>query len=228
MEFEQQVEKVEARIRKACDRSGRPRTDVRVVAVTKYVSVERAKQALQHGYSHLGENRWPDAREKLEEISDAATWHFIGHLQTKKAKHVVGKFQYIHSLDRLSLAEEIEKRAKALDLTVPCFVQFNVSGEPSKYGLPPEDADTFVEQMNSLPHIRIIGLMAMAPHEEDAQRTRPVFAQLRQLRDQLNQKQIYHTRFHELSMGMSNDFEVAIEEGATIIRLGSVLVGNDG
>lgn len=223
------IAEVRRRIEDACRRSGRASESVNVVAVTKYVSLDRTKQAVESGLIHLGENRWQDAKEKWEAIGaeGKGIWHFIGHLQTNKVKDVVGKFQYFHSLDRLSLATELQKKAAQLDLVVPCFVQVNVSGEETKYGLPPDQLQSFLQDLNRLQNIEVIGLMTMAPHEENPEATRPVFRELRRQRDAVNEASVYRRKLPHLSMGMSNDFEIAIEEGATWIRLGSVLVGKD-
>jgi pyridoxal phosphate enzyme (YggS family) len=224
------AEDVERRVEAACNRSGRNRRDVNVIAVTKYVSLARTVETIEAGYTHIGENRWQDAREKWEALQDTANiaWHFIGHLQTNKVKDVLGRFQTIHSLDRWSLAEEIQKKAKRLGMVVPCFVQLNVSGEETKYGLEPEALPLFLERLRDCDAIKVVGFMTMAPHEDEPERTRPVFRQLRMLRDESNRKGTYGIPIPHLSMGMSNDFEVAVEEGATWIRLGSVLVGKDG
>jgi pyridoxal phosphate enzyme (YggS family) len=219
------IEEVERRVTEACSHSGRQREEVQIIAVTKYVSLEATGEAIRSGLTEVGENRWQDAQLKWEAYGTEANWHFIGHLQTNKVKDVLGKFQYIHSLDRLSLAEEIHKKAFAQGIQVKCLLQLNVSGEESKYGLPPEELFTFAEQVSKLPNIEVIGLMTMAPHEGDKEATRPVFRELRRLRDELNAKQIFNYPIPHLSMGMSNDFEVAIEEGATWVRLGSVLIG---
>mgnify|MGYP001390956552 CR=1 FL=1 len=227
MDLEQRIRRVEARIVEACRRAGRNRDDVRIIAVTKYVSLETTKRAIELGLNHIGENRWQDARPKWESLGSLATWHFIGHLQSNKAKDVVGKFEYIHSLDRLSLAEQLDKHAGLRGIEVKCFIQVNVSGETSKHGLPPEQLLEFARQLRRFSNIRVVGLMTMAPHEEDAERTRPVFRGLRELRDRLNESSILDEPVVHLSMGMSNDFEVAIEEGATWVRLGSVLVGKE-
>ncbi|WP_166243855.1 YggS family pyridoxal phosphate-dependent enzyme [Paenibacillus turpanensis] len=224
-QFDARIADVEARISAACSRSGRTREEIQVVAVTKYVSSDMVRLALDKGYKVLGENRWQDAKEKVERFGDEAVWHFIGHLQTNKVKDVLGRFACIHSVDRISLATEIHKKAEALGISVPCFIQVNVSGEESKYGLPPEQLMEFAEQIRGLQGLSVAGLMTMAPYEAEPESTRPVFRGLRQLRDELNAKSILDKPVTELSMGMSNDFEVAIEEGATMIRLGSVLVG---
>jgi pyridoxal phosphate enzyme (YggS family) len=223
--LQDRIQEVEQRVTEACLRSGRKREDVQIIAVTKYVTLEATGEAINHGLKQIGENRWQDAQLKWEAYHAEADWHFIGHLQTNKVKDVLGKFLYIHSLDRLSLAVELHKKASAQNLKVQCFIQLNVSGEESKYGLAPEQLFTFAEQLRELPALQIVGLMTMAPYEADKESTRPVFRELRRLRDELNAKHILKDPVSHLSMGMSNDYEVAIEEGATWIRLGSVLVG---
>jgi pyridoxal phosphate enzyme (YggS family) len=221
------LQDVESRLVEACRRSGRNREDIQVIAVTKYVSVDTAKAVVLEGVTHIGENRWPDAKAKWDELKGQAIFHYIGSLQTNKVKDVVGKFDFIHSLDRLSLAEAIHNRAQVLDIRIPCFLQVNVSGEQSKHGLSPEQLRPFIEQLQAFDRIRPIGLMTMAPYESEPEETRPVFRALRQLRDELNEKMILNEPLKELSMGMSNDFEVAVEEGATRVRLGTVLVGKE-
>ncbi|THF75580.1 YggS family pyridoxal phosphate-dependent enzyme [Cohnella fermenti] len=227
MALADRITEVDRRIAAACERSGRKREDVRVVAVTKYVSAAAARAVVEQGITQLGENRWPASEEKWNLLRGQASFHFIGSLQTKKVREVVGRFDYIHSLDRLSLAEEIEKRASALGIVVPCFVQVNVSGEESKHGLSPNEAADFAAAIRPLRHIRPIGLMTMAPIELEAEEARPVFRELRLLKDKLNAGGVFGNELAELSMGMSGDFEVAIEEGATWVRLGTVLVGKE-
>ncbi|MNO84805.1 hypothetical protein D3C76_761570 [compost metagenome] len=225
MSLKERIKQVEERIQAACDRSGRAREDVHIVAVTKYVSIETTRRVLEEGIIHLGENRPQLAGPKREALGDQGIWHFIGHIQSRKVKDIVGKFQYIHSLDRLSLARELEKRAADADTVVSAFLQVNVSGEESKQGITPEEAEQFLVETADLTHIKIIGLMTMAPIEDDPEATRPVFRELRNLRDELNAKGVTKEPLTELSMGMSDDFEVAIEEGATWLRLGTILVG---
>jgi pyridoxal phosphate enzyme (YggS family) len=227
MTMQERIEHVRARIAAAAARSGRTPDEVQVIAVTKYVSLETTREALDLGLTHIGENRWQDVRPKWEALHERGTWHFIGHLQTNKVKEVVGKFAYVHSLDRLPLAKEIEKKAAALGIVQNCFIQVNVSGEESKYGLPPEELPSFAAQLRAMPHIRVVGLMTMAPLAAEAEATRPVFRGLRELRDELNRSGELGYEAPHLSMGMSGDFEVAIEEGATWIRLGTVLVGKE-
>ncbi|RRJ66639.1 YggS family pyridoxal phosphate-dependent enzyme [Paenibacillus oralis] len=225
MSLKERIELVEDRIQAACKRSGRNRDDVNIVAVTKYVSADMTRSVLEEGILHIGENRPQTAVPKWEALGGQGIWHFIGHLQSNKAKDVVGRFQYVHSLDRLSLAKELEKRAAALDQTVSAFLQVNVSGEASKQGVAPEEAAAFLRETADLTHVKIIGLMTMAPIVDDPELARPVFRRLRELRDELNARGGLWGPLTELSMGMSGDFEVAIEEGATWVRLGTLLVG---
>lgn len=226
MLYDESVRAAMSRIEAACRRSGRSPGDVAVVGVSKYVGVPEARELLASGIAHLGENRWQNAREKWEAIGEDAVWHFIGHLQTNKVKDVIGRFDYIHSLDRVSLLNEIHKCAAQRALTVNAFVQVNVSGEETKYGLEPEQLFAFAEQAAACrAHVRVVGLMTMAPHDEDPEAARPVFRQLRRLRDELNSRALLPEPVAHLSMGMSGDFETAVEEGATWLRLGSVLLG---
>ncbi|NBI29433.1 YggS family pyridoxal phosphate-dependent enzyme [Chengkuizengella marina] len=227
MDLQERIQHIESRVQAACNRSNRNRKEVEIIAVTKYVSLETAVNAVEFGCKHIGENRWPDAEKKVSVLSSKSTLHFIGHLQSKKVKHIIGKFPYIHSIDRISLANEIEKQALIQDINVNCFIQVNVSGEESKYGISPDELFTFAENLKSFKRLNIVGLMTMAPLEEDKEKTRPVFRELKRLRDRLNEKHIYNYKISHLSMGMSNDFEIAIEEGATFIRLGSQLVGKE-
>ncbi|WP_210023477.1 MULTISPECIES: YggS family pyridoxal phosphate-dependent enzyme [unclassified Paenibacillus] len=227
MELETRINEVKGKVAAACARVGRKPNDVGIIAVTKYVSLATTGRVLEQGLTDIGENRWQDAAAKWEAFGDQGTWHFIGHLQTNKVKDVVGRFAYIHSLDRLSLAKEIEKKAASLGMEVPCFIQLNVSGEETKYGLQPEALVDFVKEIREYRHIRIAGLMTMAPYEAEAEQTRPVFRGLREWRDRLNEEALLDYEITHLSMGMSNDFEVAVEEGATWVRLGSILVGKE-
>ncbi len=227
MGLQERIAQVEQRIQAACERSGRRASNVQMVAVTKYVSTEKTGQVLDAGLIHLGENRWQNAKDKWEALHQRGIWHFIGHLQTNKVKDVIGKFEYIHSLDRLSLAKELEKKAAELELMVKVFVQFNVSGEESKYGLAPEAAEDFFRALQQMPHLKVVGLMTMAPEVDEPEQTRPVFRGLRELKDRLNTLGLTAEPIEHLSMGMSGDFEIAVEEGATFVRLGSILVGKE-
>lgn len=195
---------------------------VQIIAVTKEVDVNRTEEAIEAGLVHLGENRPEGLLNKLDSINSAVSWHFIGSLQTRKVKQVIDQIDYLHSLDRLSLAEEIEKRATK---RVKCFLQVNVSGEESKHGLTKEQALAFVKQLEQFSKIEVVGLMTMAPFTEDETMIRQVFKQLKQLQQEVSQLNIPNVPCTELSMGMSNDYEIAVEEGATFVRIGTALVG---
>ncbi|CEA02612.1 hypothetical protein BN1050_01314 [Metalysinibacillus saudimassiliensis] len=197
--------------------------DVTVIAVTKAVSLVRTQEALEAGILDLGENRPEGLVAKQQEIT-GATWHYIGTLQTRKVRQVINSIHYLHSLDRLSLATEINKRAEQ---RVKCFVQVNVSGEDSKHGLAATEVIEFIESLATMDKIEVVGLMTMAPLNADEQQIRTVFRDLKQLQQQVAALQLPFAPCKELSMGMSNDYTIAIEEGATYVRIGTALVGNE-
>ncbi|NCU16205.1 YggS family pyridoxal phosphate-dependent enzyme [Pallidibacillus pasinlerensis] len=213
---------IQEKIKQTCEKVGRDPQEIKIIAVTKYSTIERTKEAIEAGVIHLGENRDHEFLNKYEVLGDKPTWHFIGTLQSRKVKNIIDKVHYIHSLDRKSLAKEINKRATK---PINCFVQVNVSGEESKHGIAPEETVEFVKSLQQYPNIRIIGLMTMAPHIEDETILRTCFQKLRQLQQQIQQLELEYAPCTELSMGMSNDYEIAIEEGATYIRIGTALVG---
>ncbi|MEC2304776.1 MULTISPECIES: YggS family pyridoxal phosphate-dependent enzyme [Heyndrickxia] len=225
MKVSENLARINEKIEKACQRAGRSRGDVEIIAVTKYVTTERAKEALEAGIQHLGENRDDGLLKKYEVLGNRPVWHFIGTLQTRKVKNIIDKVSYIHSLDRLSLAEEIEKRAAKLDKEIKCFIQVNVSGEESKHGMAPGQVVDFVHKLKDFPHIRVAGLMTMAPLTEEQDIIRRTFRGLKQLQQDIESLQLDYAPCRELSMGMSNDFEIAVEEGATFVRIGTALVG---
>jgi len=216
---------IKAQIEAACRRSGRDPRDVRVVAVTKYVDAETIRKVLDLGLKDIGESRVQEAVPKWNSLEGRGVWHFIGHLQRNKVKDVVTRFTYIHSLDRYSLAEEINRRARKVDRKMRCFVQVNVSGEESKFGLSPSEVTEFVREVAELPYIQLEGLMTMAPRSDNSEEVRPIFRRLREIRDEIRQLGDPRLTLPHLSMGMSQDYTVAVEEGATWLRLGSVLVG---
>jgi pyridoxal phosphate enzyme (YggS family) len=175
---------------------------------------------------HIGESRVQDALPKWKELGNRGTWHFIGHLQRNKVKDVVGRFTYLHSLDRFSLAQEIERRIQQQQLNpLRAFIQVNVSGEDTKFGISPQELEEFALEVANLSSIEIVGLMTMAPIAHDPEEVRPVFRELKHLQEKIQRLNHPRLQVPHLSMGMSQDFEIAIEEGATWIRLGSVLVG---
>lgn len=205
--------------------TGRDSKSLNLIAVTKQVSIERTKEVLQNDLIHIGENRPEGLLAKYEAIGNDATWHYIGSLQTRKVRQVINEIDYLHSLDRLSLAEEIEKRASK---PVKCFVQVNVSEEEAKHGLSTEEAITFIESLHVFSKIQVVGLMTMAPNTNDEAIIRSTFKGLKKLQQQVAALELPHAPCKELSMGMSNDYEIAIEEGATYVRIGTALVGDEG
>jgi len=213
---------VRTRIARACARAGRDPGAVRVVAVTKGFPVEVARAAFQAGLEELGENYVQEARKKVGAVPEA-TWHFVGHLQRNKVREAVRLFRWIHSLDSVELAAELSRRAVQHGRTVDVLVQVNVAAEPQKHGAAPEDALRIAAEAVRLPGLRLRGLMTIAPVSPDPEAVRWVFRALRTLRDRI-QLQL-GTALPELSMGMTDDFEVAVEEGATLVRLGRALFG---
>ncbi|WNS77096.1 YggS family pyridoxal phosphate-dependent enzyme [Bacillus sp. DTU_2020_1000418_1_SI_GHA_SEK_038] len=224
MKVIENLKAIQHKINEACERANRNSEDIKVIAVTKYVSTERALEALDAGIIHLGENRDDGLLEKWEVIKDKPVWHFIGTLQSRKVKNIIDKVEYIHSVDRLSLAQEINKRANK---KINCFIQVNVSGEESKQGIHPEEVKEFIAELSHYPNILVSGLMTMAPLTSDDEILRSCFQKLKRLQTDIQELKLEYAPCHELSMGMSNDFEIAIEEGATMIRIGTALVGNE-
>jgi pyridoxal phosphate enzyme (YggS family) len=216
---------IRQRIEAACARSGRDPQSVRLMAVSKTVAPERIREALEAGITLLGENYVQEAREKIPAIGHAAEWHMIGHLQTNKVKYVVHLFDWIHSVDRLELARELDKRAGQNNRRLNVLIEVNVSGEESKNGMEPDAAMELVRQVSLLPNISVHGLMTMPPYSDNPENSRPYFQALRKLRDEISAAAIPNIRMDELSMGMTDDFEVAIEEGTTIIRVGRAIFG---
>lgn len=215
------VQEVTKRMEQASEKSSSEK-QVQLIGVTKSVSSQVASELLAAGVTHLGENRPDGLLEKQAELGrTACTWHFIGTLQTRKVRQIIDAIDVLHSLDRLHLAEEINKRT---DRIINCFIQVNVSGEESKQGIAPEDVPSFLHEIGQYPAIRVIGLMTMAPLTEDTTRIREVFRSLKTLQEEVKAKKLSYAPCTELSMGMSSDFEIAIEEGATFVRVGTTLV----
>ncbi len=219
------VEAVRARIAAAASRSGRSPESVTLIAVSKTRTVEEIQAVLAQGITHLGENRVQELKEKWPFLQSGVTWHLIGSLQTNKVKQALEMASLIHSLDRDSLAEELSKAAARRGIPCEALVQVNVSGEESKHGISPSDLVPFLERVGALGHLRIRGLMTMAPQSDDPEAARPHFRRLRELADKVRRLGIPGVSMEHLSMGMSGDFEVAIEEGATLVRVGTALFG---
>ena len=217
---------VRYRIAAACARARRNPGEVRLVAVSKTVPAERVREVLACGQAVFGENRVQEALAKIPEVGAGATWHLVGHLQRNKARHAVGAFELIHSVDDLELAEEIDRRAAARGIVQAVLVQLNLSGEATKSGAEASAAVELVAGMKAMPHLDVRGLMTIPPPEEDPEASRPWFRALRELRDRA--AEAVGSPLPELSMGMTGDFEVAVEEGATLVRIGTAIFGSRG
>ncbi|HTZ39061.1 MAG TPA: YggS family pyridoxal phosphate-dependent enzyme [Syntrophales bacterium] len=213
------------RITEAALRAGRDPGNVRLMAVTKTFRDEPIREAIEAGVDIIGENYVQEAKRKIEQMGKSVEWHLIGHLQTNKAKVAVRLFDMIHSVNRLSLAEELNRRAAAVGTICRVLIEVNLSGEQSKSGAAPEEAPSLIRTVAAMPHLSIRGLMTMAPWYDDPEKARPCFSGLRALRDRIASENIPNVVMQELSMGMTDDFEVAVEEGATIVRIGRAIFG---
>ena len=221
MNVRENFETITREIAETCKQVGRNSDEVKLIAVTKYVTDSRVEEAIEAGITDFAENRPQNYVERKGKYSDK-TWHLIGSLQTRKVRDVINEVDYFHALDRDSLVKEIEKRAEK---EIKCFVQVNVSGEESKHGLTSEEAIDFIKSLEQYSKIKVVGLMTMAPFVEDEEILRNCFRRLRQLRDEIKGLNLSYAPCEFLSMGMSNDYKIAIEEGATHIRVGTALVG---
>lgn len=216
---------VRRRIEAAARRAGRDPAEVRLVAVSKTVPMERLREAVAAGQLIFGENYLQEARPKIAALGEGVSWHFVGHLQSRKAKGVVELFDLIHSVDRLKLARALEEAAARLGKVQDILIQVNLSGEETKSGTSPEEVAGLLAEAGKMPHLRVLGLMTMPPWFADPEKVRPYFRALRELRDRLRELRVADTALPELSMGMSGDFEVAVEEGATLVRVGTAIFG---
>lgn len=214
------VNKVQEQIGTACAIANRSPEEITIIGVTKYVDAKMADELRASGIINLGENRADVFLEKHQELDSHISWHFIGTLQTRKVRDVINKIDFLHSLDRLSLAEEINKR---VDQKLKCFVQVNVLNEESKHGLAIDEVPDFIRHLLAYDKIVVIGLMAMAPETDDETIIRSCFSKLKQLQKEIQHLLLDHAPCTELSMGMTNDYQIAIQEGATFVRLGRCL-----
>jgi pyridoxal phosphate enzyme (YggS family) len=225
--FRNRIRSIRERIDAAASRAGRQPGEVGLIAVSKTFPAEAIRRAAEAGLREFGESRMQEAAGKLEALSELdARWHLIGHLQRNKVNAAVGRFAMIHSVDSARLIEALERRAAALDVRQPILLQLNVAGEASKFGAPPEALDELVGALGAAPHLVCEGLMTIPPWSEDAEAARPHFARLRSLLGRLPATD--NIRPIHLSMGMSGDFEAAVEEGATMVRVGTAIFGGRG
>lgn len=216
---------VEQNIQAACKRSGRKADEVTLIAVSKTKPVEMIQDAIEAGAQEFGENKAQEMKEKCEILPKDLKWHFIGHLQTNKVKYVVGRACLIHSVDSLHLAEAIEKEGAKKDIISDILVEVNVAQEASKFGLKLEETEQLIRDIAVLPHVHICGLMTIAPYVANPEENRMVFRQLKKLLVDISEKNIDNVDMNVLSMGMTNDYEIAVEEGATHVRVGTGIFG---
>lgn len=223
--LKEQLREVESRIQAACARAGRCREDVTLVAVSKTKPEEVLMEAYGLGVRIFGENKVQELTEKYEALPKDIHWHMIGHLQTNKVKYIVGKVELIHSVDSLKLAEAIEKEAVKKNIVAQVLVEVNVAEEESKFGIRVEEVLPFIQKIANFPHIHVCGLMTIAPFVKNPEDNRRIFKNLHKLSVDIAHKNIDNVNVNILSMGMTNDYEVAIEEGATMVRVGTGIFG---
>ncbi len=226
LDINENVAKVQERISAACRRAGRRPEDVKLIAISKTVSAERIRQAYEAGLRDFGENRVQEAAAKRPALSDlTVTWHLVGHLQSNKAKPARELFHWIHSIDSLRLAERLDKVAACRGERLPVLAEVNLGGEETKAGVTATDVVPLIEAVSRLETLEVRGLMVIPPFSEDPESARPYFRRLRELADQIAVRNLPNVALSELSMGMSHDFEVAIEEGTTMVRIGTAIFG---
>ena len=225
MSIAENLSRLKERMAEAAIRSGRTPGSVKLVGVTKTVDLDRIKEAVSAGLQILGENYVQEARDKIRELKDRVSWHFVGRLQTNKAKYAVKLFDVIQTVDSFKLAQELNRRAQPLGRTIPIIIQVNLASEVSKGGVEPSECLSLIRHVSVLENLQIRGLMTMPPFFDQPERARPYFAQLREMSQKIAEAQVAGVEMNELSMGMSGDFEAAIEEGATLIRVGTAIFG---
>ncbi len=219
------LERVKENILKACARAGRDPSEVHLIAVSKTKPVEDIRTLYDAGQRLFGENKVQELCDKIPQLPGDISWHLIGHLQTNKVKHAVGNAVLIHSVDSLKLAETISKEAGKKQLVVPVLIEVNVAREDTKFGVYPEECEDLIAAVSSLPGIRTEGLMTIAPAVENPEENRPFFRKLKQLSVDIAAKKIHNVSMNALSMGMTNDYEIAVEEGASFVRVGTAIFG---
>jgi pyridoxal phosphate enzyme (YggS family) len=224
--LKQRLEQIGQRIRQAAESCNRDANSVRLVAVSKTIAADIVKEAIATGVTILGENYIQEARHKFKALVQyPVSWHFIGHLQSNKAKYAVRLFDLIHSVDSLKLARELNKQAAKVDKIQQILVQVNISAEDTKSGILTEEAPRLIAEISQLKNLAVKGLMTMPPYFYQPEKVQPFFAALRELRDQIKEQSLPNVSLDELSMGMTGDFEVAIKEGATLVRIGTAIFG---
>lgn len=224
-EITQNIDEINARIARAAERSGRKKEDILLLAVTKTIDIPRIKQAVDYGLTQLGENKVQEIMDKYDTLGSDVKWHLIGHLQTNKVKYIIDKVDFIHSVDSIKLAQEINKRAEQKNKVMNILIEVNIAEEESKFGVKPEEIENLIAEISHMKNICVKGLMTVAPFVENSEENRNCFSQMRQLLVDINAKNMNNVNMDVLSMGMTGDYEVAIEEGATIVRIGTGIFG---
>lgn len=227
MNIESSLKCVNETIARAAVKSGRQANDIHLVAVTKNVDSTIISRALDLGVENIGENRVQELEDKFQKVDKPARWHFIGRLQSNKVRYIADKITLIHSLDRISLAKEINKRGRIIDRQLPVLVQVNISKELSKTGVYEKDVFSFLDEIGRFDYLKVRGLMTMAPHVLDVEKTRPYFAKMQKLFQKISDMNYENVEMNYLSMGMTNDFHIAIEEGANMVRVGRAIFDTD-
>ena len=225
MSVTENLDEVERRIQAACDRAGRDRSEVTLIAVSKTKPIEMIDEAVNAGIRIFGENKVQELVAKHDEMEEGLEWHMIGHLQTNKVKMLPGRAKMIHSVDSIHLAEEIDKQFGKAGQIAHVLIEVNMAGEESKFGLRPQDVESFLDEIAKFANIHVHGLMTIAPFVEDANENRKIFTDLKKLLIDMRRKNNDNIDMRELSMGMTGDYEVAIEEGATFVRVGTGIFG---
>ena len=228
MSIKENLEKIAEKIRLRLELAGRNSGDITMVAVTKTVEEDRIREAIASGVRIIGENRVQEAKDKYAKLGNEVIWHLVGHLQTNKAKDAVKIFDLIHSVDSVKLAKEIDKQARKAGKVQKVLIEVNLSGEETKYGLSPEEVIPFLKDISELPNMKVEGLMTMAPFYENPEDCRPYFRRLKELMEKVKARKIENVEMKYLSMGMTNDYEVAIEEGSNMVRIGRAIFGPEG
>jgi len=224
--IKENIDSILERTALAARRSGRNPEDITVIAVSKTVDSDRAREAVESGLDNLGENRVQELVKKYEQLSDLKVkWHMIGHLQKNKVKYIIDKAELIHSVENLELAKEINKRAEQLNLNTKILIELNIGEESSKFGINEENVYDFVRSMEQFEHIEVLGLMTVAPYSENPEDIRWVFIKMKEIFDKISEMKLKNSHMKYLSMGMTNDFEIAIEEGSNIVRIGTAIFG---
>lgn len=223
--LKENLKNVQNNIKKACERVGRKPEEVTLVAVSKMKPLSDIEELLEAGQLEYGENYVQELCDKYENISKPVHWHMIGHLQTNKVKYIIDKVSMVHSVDSVRLAEAIEKEAAKKDICMPVLIEVNVAGEESKFGLSVEEVLPFLEEISSYEHLQVKGLMTIAPFVANPEENREVFQKLKKLSVDIAAKNINNVNMSVLSMGMTNDYQVAVEEGATMVRVGTGIFG---